>query len=113
MAAIRPGRRTENDALWLHRRDKTVTLTLHVQPGARRTEAAGLHGDALKIRLAAPPVEGKANAALIEFIANRLGLPKSAVRLVSGQTSRRKILELDAVPPDTEERLLPAGYDRD
>jgi uncharacterized protein (TIGR00251 family) len=96
-------------AAWLHRRDKTVTLTLHVQPGARRTEVAGLHGDALKIRLAAPPVDGKANAALIEFLAGRLGLPKSAVRLVGGQGSRRKILELDAVPPGAEQRLLTAG----
>jgi uncharacterized protein YggU (UPF0235/DUF167 family) len=58
--------------------------------------------------LAAPPVDGKANAALIEFVADRLGLPKSAVRLVNGQTSRRKILELDAIPPDAEQRLLPA-----
>jgi uncharacterized protein (TIGR00251 family) len=95
--------------MWLRRRNETTTLTLHVQPGARRTEVAGVHGDALKIRLAAPPVDGKANAALIEFIAARLTLPKSAVRLVSGQTSRRKILELAAVPPDAERRLLPAG----
>lgn len=94
---------------WLHRRDKAAaTLILHVQPGARRTEVAGVHGDALKIRLAAPPVDGKANAALVEFVAARLGLPKSAVRLVGGQSSRRKILELDAVPPDAEKKLLPA-----
>jgi uncharacterized protein (TIGR00251 family) len=103
---------TGNDSVdtpWLHRRDKTVTLTLHVQPGARRTEVAGLHGGALKLRLAAPPAEGKANAALVEFVANRLGLPKSAIRLVGGQTSRRKILEIEAAPPDVEQRLLPAG----
>ena len=56
-----------------------ATLTLHIQPGARKTEVVGLHGDALKIRLAAPPVDGKANAALIAFIADRLGLAKSAV----------------------------------
>jgi uncharacterized protein (TIGR00251 family) len=97
------------EAVWLHRRDETATLTLHVQPGARRTEVAGTHGDALKIRLAAPPVDGKANAALIEFIAARLTLPKSAVRLVGGQTSRRKILEIEAAPLDAEQRLLPAG----
>jgi uncharacterized protein (TIGR00251 family) len=95
-------------SVWLRRRDETATLTLHVQPGARRTEVAGAHGDALKIRLAAPPVDGKANAALVEFVAARLDLPKSAVRLVGGQTSRRKILELDAIPPDAEQRLLPA-----
>ena len=94
-------------AVWLHRRAAGGTLVLHVQPGARRTEVAGPHGDALKIRLAAPPVDGKANAALIEFVADRLGLPKAAVHLAAGQTSRRKILEVDALPPDAERRLLP------
>lgn len=74
--------------------DGTITLTLHIQPGAKKSEFAGLHGDALKIRLAAPPVDGKANAALSEFVADRLGLARSAVRLKSGQTSRRKILEV-------------------
>lgn len=74
--------------------DGRVTLTLHIQPGAKKTEFAGLHGDALKIRLAAPPVDGKANEALIRFIADTLGLAKSAVTLKSGQTSRRKVLEI-------------------
>lgn len=74
--------------------DGRVTLTLHIQPGAKKTEFAGLHGDALKIRLAAPPVDGKANEALLRFIAAELDLPKSAVTLKSGQTSRRKVLEV-------------------
>lgn len=91
---------------WLQPRDAAARLTLHIQPGARKTEVAGLHGNALKIRLAAPPVDGKANAALIEFVAARLGVAKSSVSLVSGQTSRRKILEVAAAPPDTEQRLL-------
>ncbi|OMG53067.1 YggU family protein [Azonexus hydrophilus] len=77
--------------------DGCVTLTLHIQPGARKTELAGLHGDALKIRLAAPPVDGKANAALIDFIADRLEIARSAVRLKSGQSSRRKVLEVSGV----------------
>ena len=50
--------------------DGRIMLTLHIQPGARKTEFAGQHGDALKIRLAAPPVDGKANAALIAFVAD-------------------------------------------
>ncbi len=75
--------------------DGRITLTLHIQPGAKRTEFAGLHGDALKIRLAAPPVDGKANEALIKFVAETLKLPKSAVTLKSGQTSRRKVLEVN------------------
>jgi hypothetical protein len=74
--------------------DGRVTLTLHIQPGAKKTEFAGLHGDALKIRLAAPPVDGKANEALVKFVAETLKLPKSAVNLKSGQSSRRKVLEV-------------------
>lgn len=74
--------------------DGRITLTLHIQPGAKKTEFAGRHGDALKIRLAAPPVDGKANEALIRFVAETLGLAKSAVNLKSGQTSRRKVLEI-------------------
>ena len=74
--------------------DGRITLTLHIQPGAKKTEFAGLHGDALKIRLAAPPVDGKANEALIKIAAVTLKLPKSAVNLKSGQTSRRKVLEV-------------------
>ena len=75
--------------------DGRITLTLHIQPGAKTTEFAGLHGDALKIRLAAPPVDGKANEALIKFVAETLKLPKSAVTLKSGQTSRRKVLKVN------------------
>ncbi len=74
--------------------DGRITLTLHIQPGAKKTEFAGLHGDALKIRLAAPPVDGKANEALVRFVAETLGLARTAVELKSGQTSRRKVLEV-------------------
>ena len=94
-------------AEWLRRHETSATLTLHIQPGAKKTEVSGVHGDALKIRLSAPPVDGKANAALLEFLAKRLGLAKSATRLISGQTSRRKVVEIAAAPPDTEQRLLP------
>lgn len=90
---------------WLRVGGEGVTLTLHIQPGARKTEIAGEHGDALKIRLAAPPVDGKANAALIDFIAERLGIARSLVSLKSGQTSRRKVIEVEAAPPDAEKRL--------
>ena len=93
---------------WLRGGDGKITLTLHIQPGAKRTEVAGVYGDALKIRLAAPPVDGKANAALIGFVAERLGLAKSAVTLKSGQTSRRKMLEVSAAPADAAQRLLGA-----
>ena len=80
--------------------DGSVVLVLHIQPGARKTEVAGLHGDALKIRLAAPPVDGKANACLIEFLARQLGVAKSAVELVSGDTSRAKRVRISRISVD-------------
>lgn len=96
-----------NDAGWLRQAGNgRVTLTLHIQPGAKKTEVAGLHGDALKLRLAAPPVDGKANAALLAFLAERLDLPKSTLVLKSGQTSRRKVIDVAGAPPDIAERLL-------
>lgn len=67
-----------------------LVLELHVQPGARRTEYAGMHGGRLKIRLAAPPVEGRANEALVEFIARELKVPKRQVRIDAGLSSRQK-----------------------
>lgn len=60
-----------------------------------------MHDGAIKIRLAAPPVDGAANAALIEFVAERLGVAKSRVRLVSGTSSRRKVLEIECVDEAT------------
>ena len=67
-----------------------LVLELHVQPGASRTEVAGLHGEGLKIRLAAPASEGRANAALIEFLARELGVAKRNVTITAGASSRRK-----------------------
>ena len=61
---------------WLLADGDGVVLRLHIQPGAKKTEIAGLHGEALKIRLAAPPVDGKANACLVEFLARQLGVAK-------------------------------------
>lgn len=89
--------------------DGRLLLTLHIQPGAKKTEVCGLHGDALKLRLAAPPVDGKANAALLAFIAARLEVAKSAVSLKSGQTSRRKVVEVQEAPADAVQRLLPGA----
>ena len=84
---------------WLVADGNGVTLRLHVQPGAKKTEAAGLHGEALKIRLAAPPVDGKANACLMAFLADRLGVAKAAVSLLSGDTSRLKRVRISGIDP--------------
>ncbi|MBE0591486.1 MAG: YggU family protein [Gemmatimonadales bacterium] len=67
-----------------------TVLPVHVQPRASRTEVVGWHGDAVKIRLAAPPVDGAANAALVAFLAERLGLPRGSVTVVAGVKGRRK-----------------------
>jgi uncharacterized protein (TIGR00251 family) len=88
--------------------DGRITLTLHIQPGAKKSEITGLHGDALKLRLAAPPVDGKANEALVGFIAERLGLARSAVTLRIGHTSRRKVLEVSGATAQVVERLSQA-----
>ena len=91
---------------WLNRAaDGSVILTLHIQPGAKKTEITGLHGEALKIRLAAPPVDGKANAALIAFLAKACGVSKSSVELVSGDTSRAKRVRVTAADAATVEAL--------
>ncbi len=92
---------------WLHHHGTRTTLTLHIQPGAKKTEIAGPHGDALKVRLLAPPVDGKANAALLEFLAKRLGLARSKIALISGQASRRKVVEIAEDVPNLETRLHP------
>lgn len=85
---------------WLHEEAGALVLTLHIQPGARTSEVAGLHGEALKIRLAAPPVDGKANAALIEFLAQRLDIPRTRIDLISGTSLRHKRLRIHgAMPP--------------
>ena len=77
-----------------------VFLSCHVQPGAKRTAVSGVYGTSLKIALAAPPVDGKANKELCVFLAKKLGLAKSAVTLVSGQTSRDKVVVLPGIDPE-------------
>jgi uncharacterized protein (TIGR00251 family) len=76
-----------------------VILELHVQPGASRTEFAGKHGERLKVRLQSRAVDGKANEALIEFLAAHYGVPRRNVRIVSGLRSRQKRVEI--VPAGT------------
>ena len=83
-----------------------LEVDVHAQPGARRTEAAGTHGDALKIRVAAPPAEGKANEALREFLAGLFQVPRRRCVLVSGQTSRSKRLRIEAPDRAHAERVL-------
>jgi len=75
--------------------ERALTLELHVQPGASRSEFAGRHGERIKVRLAARAVDGKANEALIEFLAAHFKVGKRNVRIVSGLKSRQKRVVID------------------
>jgi uncharacterized protein (TIGR00251 family) len=82
-----------------------VRLEVHVQPRASRSEIVGVHGAALKVRLQAPPVEGAANEALVSLLAERLGVPRRAVRVIAGATSRTKTVEVDGTTEDAVRAL--------
>jgi uncharacterized protein (TIGR00251 family) len=86
--------------------DPVVTLRVVVHPGAGRSSIVGQHGDALKLKVAAPPVDGRANQAVVELVAEVLGVPESRVSVVSGQSSRSKRLRVEGVDPDAVQRTL-------
>ena len=76
---------------------ETVRLSVRLTPRASREEIAGFEGETLRVRVTAPPVEGRANRALVRLLAKRLGLPRGAVRVVAGQTSRSKVVAIDGL----------------
>ena len=86
-----------------------ATFWVHVQAGARRSELAGMHGDAVKVRVAAPREAGRANEELRRLLAAELGVPASNVEIVSGRTSRRKRIRVIGAAPD---RVAALGSDR-
>lgn len=86
--------------------DGGVRFPVRVQPRASRSEFAGTHDGAVKVRLQAPPVDGAANEALVDFLAHALGVPRRMVRIVSGMSSRSKVVEVDGVEAAAVERLL-------
>lgn len=83
-----------------------VRFRVWVQPRASRTELAGLREGALRIRIAAPPVDNEANEVLVRFLAKRLGVPRSAVSVAAGATSRAKTIEVTGIDADVARRLL-------
>ncbi|MFA7387087.1 MAG: DUF167 family protein [Thiohalobacteraceae bacterium] len=94
---------------WYRWEGTDLVLALHVQPGARRDEIVGTHGDRLKVRITAPPIEGKANQHLIRFLAEVFGVPASNVELLSGGSGREKRLRVhnprrlpSQIPPSAE-----------
>lgn len=92
--------------LEMHERDGAVILLVRVQPRASKDEVAGEMGGALKVRLRAPAVEDRANEALVEFLAELLKTPKTAVRILSGDRSRTKRLEIRGATRRQIEALL-------
>lgn len=97
---------------WCHAADGFIRLSVQVSPNAKKTEVSGVAGDVLRVRLHAPPVDGKANEELIRFIAERLGLPKRVVQLASGHANKRKLLHIDDPGLDIDAvaaRLLATG----
>ncbi len=82
---------------WARDEPGAVLLELLVQPRASRTRVAGEHGDRLKVQLAAPPVDGEANAALVEFLASALRVRKADVAILRGETGRRKTVRVAGV----------------
>ncbi len=96
---------SDAEPTWARRTDEGWMLTLRVQPGAGRSAVVGTVGDALKVRVAAPANEGKANAALIRFLADAAGVPRRSITIVNGERGRDKVVAI-AGPLDLA-RLLP------
>jgi uncharacterized protein len=86
-----------------------VTLSIKVTPKASRTCLAGREGETLKIRLAAPPVDGKANDALVEFLSKQLKVPKRNIIIRTGHNSRRKLVQVDGADPAVLEKFYLAA----
>ena len=84
-------------------------LTVKVHPRAKRSAITGRFGEAWKLDLAAPPVDGKANDECVRFFADLAGVPRSRVRIVTGLTSRMKVVEIEGVPQEDLERRLKAS----
>jgi len=85
-----------------------AAFAVHVVPRASKNEISGLHGDAIKVRLTAPPVEGAANQALVKFLAERLGVPESCIEIISGAAARDKLVCVLGMSPEQLEARLAA-----
>lgn len=85
---------------WLKPHPKGSTLSLHIQPGAKKSELVGEHGERLKVKIKAPPQDGEANLCLIQFLADLLKVPKAKVHLISGESSRQKLVLVELSPEE-------------
>jgi len=97
---------------WCSALPGAIRLAVQITPNAKKTEVAGVLDDVLKLKLQAQPIEGKANQALVKFLAKTLDVPRSAVTITHGQTSKKKLIEVVSAtltPDQVAQRLLPAG----
>jgi uncharacterized protein (TIGR00251 family) len=87
-------------------KEATVTLKVRLQPRATRNGIDGLHGDALKVKVTAPPVEGRANKAVKKLLAEQLGLSPSQIEIIAGERSREKVLRISGISRAEMEKAL-------
>ncbi len=90
----------------LKQTDQGVEISLYIQPGASKTELTGEHNGLLKIKIKAPPVDGKANAEVIEFLSHQLGIPKRQIELLKGDKSRDKKIRVTGISLQQIRKLL-------
>lgn len=93
---------------WIEQHGDAVRIRIRVQPRASRTEVAGEYDGALRVRVASPPVDGEANATLIRFLAKRLNVSRSRIRVIGGASSRTKLIEVEGAAAKYVRRLLAA-----
>ena len=93
--------------IWLKAHEKGSWLGLYIQPGASKSEVLGIHGERLKIKIKAPPRDGEANEALIEFLGKFLGVAKSRVSILRGESSRQKDVLVELSPSEIITLLQP------
>ena len=86
--------------------EASTRLRLRVSPGARRSELVGRHGDGWKVRVTAPPEDGRANNAVLDLLARRLDVPRRALSIVSGHTAREKVVRMEGIDREESERRL-------
>ncbi|MCB0340597.1 MAG: YggU family protein [Pseudobdellovibrionaceae bacterium] len=91
---------------YIWQKEGLVYLALYVQPGASKSAFAGLHDDRLKVRISSPPVDGKANEALIDFLSKQLKLVKKQITISQGQTSRKKLVVISGASEDEVRSVL-------
>ena len=94
---------------WFEEKNEYLILNIRVVPRASKDAIQGLLGDALKVRIQAPPVEGKANAHLVKFLSKHWKTPRGSIEILSGETGRNKRLRISNPPPELRKTLLSIG----